>query len=165
MIETGCEWEDAGPWIDGRRSVRCKRCGQVTNPTPHPFEKIHATCRAGARDTSHLPGSILGAMLKAAAPTRKAGCGVCAEMVRKMNGWGAAGCREHRAEIIQQLKDSYDEMSALERLQAVAGFAVSGLAFSINPLDPFGSLVDEAIRRSELATADALRRSGEVSGS
>jgi hypothetical protein len=70
-------------------------------------------------------------------------------MLAKMNRWGVDGCREHRAEIIAHLKAAYQETSWADFATASAKAIASGLAFSINPLDPFGSLVDEAIRRAE----------------
>lgn len=78
------------------------------------------------------------------------GCN-CNEMISKMNRWGITGCREHRAEIVEHLKAAYKETSWADFAAASAKAITSGLAFKINPLDPFGSLVDEAIRLAEVS--------------
>lgn len=75
----------------------------------------------------------------------------CDEMLSKMNAWGVAGCREHRAEIVEHLKAAYKETSWADFATASSKAIASGLAFKINPLDPFGSLVDEAIRLAEVS--------------
>jgi hypothetical protein len=41
-----CQWEDTLD-VDERgwRKVRCTRCGRLSGYTPHPHERIFATCR------------------------------------------------------------------------------------------------------------------------
>ncbi len=75
--------------------------------------------------------------------------GSCQKMAAKMYARGTEGCQKHRAEIIEHLRTSYKETSTAEVWAAVANSVTTGLAFKLNPLDPFGSLVDEAIRRAE----------------
>lgn len=80
---------------------------------------------------------------------KKKGCGRCDEMIGRMNAWGVAGCREHRAEIAEHLKTAYEELTWSEWLLAIARAATNGLVLRINPFDRIGSLVDEAIRQFE----------------
>jgi hypothetical protein len=81
---------------------------------------------------------------------KSVGCKRCDEMMEKMNAWGPGGCRAHRAEIVEHLRTSYKEVSYTALAKAAASGILSGLALRLNPFDPLGSLVDEAIRRSEI---------------
>ena len=65
-----------------------------------------------------------------------------------MDGWGVAGCRERRAEIVEWLKSQERKASWGTRLFAAFRTVTSGMWW-LNPLDPLGSLTDEAIRRAE----------------
>jgi hypothetical protein len=116
---------------------------------------IHARCGVLASGeqrprvvTPAGPGNRLKEIIGSVGLEKTGGCR-CDEMLVKMNAWGIDGCREHRAEIIAHLKAAYKETSWADFATASAKAIASGLAFSINPLDPFGSLVDEAIRRAE----------------
>lgn len=75
-------------------------------------------------------------------------CSACAQMAIQANRWGIDGCRlpENRAAIIAKLKAGVKEASWSDWLAAAGGMARADW-FSI--LDPFGSIVDEAIRRAE----------------
>lgn len=77
----------------------------------------------------------------------KFNCKACAELAAKMQQWGLAGCREHRAEIAKEINSRIGEVSwatiALAAAKAV-------MKFPIDLRDPVGSMVDEAIRRAEL---------------
>jgi transposase len=105
----------------GRRRYRCTTCGITTAPTRHDADRVFCVCRK--RDD----------------PTRK------------MNLWGAEGCRVHRAAIAAWLKESAAATSWLEKAATAA--KLIGKSW-FNPLDPYGSLVDEAIRRA-VAAVDA----------
>jgi len=65
-----------------------------------------------------------------------------------MDAWGVEGCREHREEIVAWLRESYAATTWTERLAAGGIAIIDGLAFQLDLSDPFGSLVDEAIRRA-----------------
>jgi hypothetical protein len=83
------------------------------------------------------------------------GCGACMATLHLMNDLGSTGCRERRDELIKDIKSRGPSYSLKMKIRA-AGMAIfSGLAFSINPLDPIGSLFDEAIRRFDGALAPA----------
>lgn len=73
----------------------------------------------------------------------------CRDMMRKMDAWGPAGCKEHRGEIVMHVQEQMGNRSWREKLTAAAKATASGLAFQLNPMDIPGSLVDEAIRRVE----------------
>jgi len=66
-----------------------------------------------------------------------------------MNMLGVEGCRKHREALVKAVRNAYKRTGTVEVLAAAAKAVASGLAFKLNPLDPFGSLVDEAIRRAE----------------
>jgi hypothetical protein len=66
-----------------------------------------------------------------------------------MNIWGIDGCEDptHFAEIVGWLKNG--AWTGLDALGAGFRSIFTGLAFSINPLDPFGSLVRLCIREAK----------------
>lgn len=76
---------------------------------------------------------------------KRDGCGPCDAMIAKMNEWGPAGCHLHREEIIRHLRKAYQETSKTEKATAAFFAVTSGLAFKLNPLDRYGSLLDLAI--------------------
>lgn len=69
-------------------------------------------------------------------------CG-CHAKTMAMDAWGPWGCVLNRALIVEWLEEAYDTAGWLETIRA--GWRG---AFIINPLDPFNSLLDEAIRRT-----------------
>jgi len=76
--------------------------------------------------------------------TSREGCG-CKERISQMDGWGRA-CAGHRAEIASWLQEAAAERGWLEKIRT----GVKLLAQPwFNPVYPYGSIVDEAIRRSE----------------
>jgi len=60
-----------------------------------------------------------------------------------MDAWEPAGCMGNRELIISWLQEAYETASWLETIRA--GWRC---AWTLNPLDPFGSLFDEALRRA-----------------
>lgn len=87
----------------------------------------------------------------------------CLGWAEKLNAWGVAGCRLARGEIVEHLQTARREYgwarSILAAARAVAD-AVGDLAAGrhpwLNPLDPYGSLVDEGIRRAEAASVPSI---------
>jgi hypothetical protein len=65
-----------------------------------------------------------------------------------MDTWGADGCREHRGEIVDWMQTAAESKGWAAKM--AAGWKMLGESW-FNPLDPFGSLVDEAIRRASIA--------------
>lgn len=92
------------------------------------------------------PGTELKRLLLDLGITGWSGCG-CESMAAKMNRWGPEGCREHRVEIVAWLNEKQAALSWTEKLTAAVNAVAAELW--LNPLDPAGSLVDEAIRRTE----------------
>jgi len=68
-----------------------------------------------------------------------------------MNAWGVAGCREHRAEIIDHMRANAKSYGWSTVATAAAKAVLTGIAFRLSILDPYGSLVDEAIRLAKAA--------------
>lgn len=95
------------------------------------------------------PGTELENMLKSLGVNPKIGCG-CASVKRKMNYWGVAGCQDpaNFAWIVSQMQANAAKYSWFEKVQVAMSAAASPLAFVIDPLDIYGSLVREAIRRA-----------------
>lgn len=93
------------------------------------------------------PGTELKGLLSELGLTTTSGCG-CDDKARQMDAWGIDGCRERRAEIIAWLRDAKSQVGSSWDIIAAVGRAVVRM-LPISPLDPYGSLVDEAIRRAE----------------
>lgn len=76
------------------------------------------------------------------------GCGGgCNSLAMQMDAWGIEGCREHREEILAQLRQHKAHMTWKQTLQAGKNAVLAGLI--LNPLDPAPGLLDEAIQRYE----------------
>lgn len=73
----------------------------------------------------------------------------CAAYARQMDLWGVAGCRECFDEIVSRLRTNAEKYSVWEHMRAAVEAVRAGLAFRVNPVDPFPDLVAEAIRRAE----------------
>jgi hypothetical protein len=76
----------------------------------------------------------------------------CTKMAKDMDEWGPEICKTKKPEILAAVRENYDKWGWREKLNifVASGKAVmTGLAFKLNPLDPIGSLIDEAIRRAE----------------
>lgn len=76
----------------------------------------------------------------------------CIALAQQLNDWGHAGCRLARAEIVERMRNNA-QTYGWGTIAKAAGLAiVTGVAWKINPLDPYGSLLDEAIRRAAAAS-------------
>ena len=82
----------------------------------------------------------------------------CLVWAEKLNAWGIAGCRLTRTEIIDHLGTARQEYGWARSIQAasiaaakIVGDLVAGRKSWLNPLDPYGSIIDEASRRAEEA--------------
>lgn len=78
----------------------------------------------------------------------KHGCS-CKSLAAKMNRLGPEGCRRERASLVNELKKNAREYTWGDVAKAAAMALKTGLVWRINPLDPYGSMLDEAIRRTE----------------
>ena len=97
------------------------------------------------------PGDYLAKLIARLGFKRTSGCYSCDGMIGKMNAWGVDGCRENRTAIVEHLRTAYHSTTWLERIASAATRLTTGLAFEVNPLDPFGSLLDLAIVRRPTA--------------
>jgi SAM-dependent methyltransferase len=77
----------------------------------------------------------------------------CLAWAERMNAWGPAGCRQQRAAISAHMRDSARGYGWGDLTKAAAKAVTTGLALRLNPLDLYGSLLDESIRRTEAAPA------------
>jgi hypothetical protein len=92
-------------------------------------------------------------MLDAIGVQEKADCS-CKLVRRKMDEWGVVGCQDpaNLAWITSQMEANAAKYSWFEKVQVAMSAAVSPLAAVIDPLDIYGSLVREAIRRADAKT-------------
>ena len=91
------------------------------------------------------PGAELAKLIEDIGVRPSASC-QCERRAAQMNDWGVAGCRENHAVIIGWLKESFHELTLWNKVKLAAA---SLTASWLNPLRPFESLLDEAIRRAE----------------
>ena len=132
----------------------CPLCGFRSAPHVRRNCPVKLKDRPAKRPESG-PGTELAAIFQQIAVKNKPGCG-CKAIAKEMNRLGVAGCREHREELLAKLKENYDLYGLTDKLIAAFKTVTSGLASKINPLDPLGSLLDEAIRRAESQSASTL---------
>lgn len=74
----------------------------------------------------------------------------CNGKANKMDEWGVEGCREHFDEIVGWMKEGAPKWNWSDKLKAATLAVVTGLAFKLNPADPFPGIIEEAIRLAEL---------------
>jgi hypothetical protein len=105
--------------------------------------------------TGNGPGSQLWRLLAELGIAHREDC-ACIARAYQMNAWGPQGCRDHRAEIVHWMKQGAGEYGWTASVNAACKAARSGLLWRLDIIDPYGSLVDEAIRRAELAGAEPV---------
>jgi len=93
-------------------------------------------------------GSQLWKLLEGIGIEHKATCN-CIHWAEKMNKWGKNGCNENRKLIIENMKNNAKSYGWGDISKAVTKSITSGLAFKLSIVDPYGSLLNEAIRLSE----------------
>lgn len=92
-------------------------------------------------------GDHLKALLESVGIKAGSGC-ACEDMRQTMNALGVDGCRANRVAIVNHLEVQAKGVGVVEKFRAAVLAVATGLAFRLDPRDPFGSLVDEAIRRT-----------------
>jgi hypothetical protein len=99
------------------------------------------------------PGTEMLGLTKELGIIEKPNCS-CRAVAKKMDEWGVVGCQDpaNLAWIIVQMQANAAKYSWLEKLQVAMSAAASPLALVIDPLDIYGSLVREAIRRADAKT-------------
>lgn len=94
-------------------------------------------------------GTVLKKMLAELGLEASEGKCQCNNRAAMMDAKGPQWCREHREEIIRWLKEEAAKRTWSNVLKAAVMSMKPGV-FQPNITDPFGSLIDEAIRRSEV---------------
>ena len=79
--------------------------------------------------------------------TMKEGCN-CKALAAEMNRLGPEGCRRDRARLVEALKKNAQKYTWGDVVKAAAKALTTGLAWRIDLTDPYGALLDEAIRRA-----------------
>lgn len=84
-------------------------------------------------------------------------CRKCEQVSAWMDRVGPALCRRFRGAIVSYLKKREKELGWGQRLSAAYKLLAKGLFVErwFNPLDPIGSIVDEAIKRAEAKEVEA----------
>lgn len=142
-----CDFTRVEHAADGRFKLRCVKCGRETGYRSD--DNAVANCLLVVPDLpmeafSPAPvGTHLTALLKELGSDPTSSC-ACAAHAAQMDVWGIEGCERNRDEIIRWLKVAYNHSGWIEAMR----IGWNGL-FVINPLDPFNSLLDEAIKRAE----------------
>jgi hypothetical protein len=116
----------------------CAEMRGETKPPPKPF-KLNPPTQA---TPSQLVGDALTALLREYGLAAKSTCS-CKSWAGKMNEWGVAGCREHRAEIVAHLAEAYHAATWWDTFKAAGSAVYHSLPLTL------GGMVDEAIRRTE----------------
>lgn len=101
----------------------------------HGGAAVPSCVQCADRDRGEPVGSVLSGILEACGVSREV-CAACRDWVSKMNRWGLAGCRDHRAEILARLDEAAAGASWLDWGKVAACGYVSTAA-----------LLDEAIQR------------------
>lgn len=123
------------------------------DPTDRPAKPIMLWAPDGG------PGAELKAILSGLGINPGATCD-CNSKAAQMNLWGVEGCKANRNTIVGWLKDGAPRWGWGDWVKAAANAVVSGLVLKLNPLDPFPSLLDEAIRRAEIKEKAAKAKEG-----
>lgn len=151
----------------GRQRLRCinEGCGRIvklpaSGRTPRancPLPTVNAELQASGvanavrknrpATATTGPGTELASLIKQLGGRESAGCG-CADVVSRMNRWGVDGCKANRAAIVAQLSAAAAKWGMGDWLAGGWKAVTSGALAWIDPLDPLGSMVDEAIKRA-----------------
>lgn len=120
--------------------------------TPPPLPKLEPQVVMPVVDAPEDgPGAELKKLLKALRIDTFHGC-ECESRTAQMNHWGTEGCRSHREDIVLWLRDTAAKRNWREKIMAAAMMVATGIVFQLDLSDPYGSLVDLAIRRAEQAS-------------
>jgi glycosyltransferase involved in cell wall biosynthesis len=106
------------------------------------------SCDPQALPLATGPGTELADILRSMGIASGSGCD-CKARQATMDQWGVAKCRENRAVILGWIEEGAPRWGWADRLKAMALAVASGVAWSLSPTDPYGSLIDLAIDRAE----------------
>lgn len=124
--------------------------GSTVTPSHTDHNKKPRVQSKAASLPSHGPGTELAKILASIRIHANEGCG-CKSRIDQMNRWGVAGCRENFETIVAWLDEGQHQWHWTSKIAIGWATLTSGLAFEIDPLHPFRSLVQLAIDRAESA--------------
>ncbi len=90
-------------------------------------------------------GSCMWKILDSIGIKHTANCS-CLDWAERMNAWGPDLCNKNRKQIIEHMKLSSKNYGWGDVARAIRKAIENKLIYKLNPLDPFGSLLNEAIR-------------------
>jgi hypothetical protein len=114
------------------------------NPPDRPSYQIHLWL------LGHGPGTELKNLLASLGVNPGPSCDCNARAIT-MDQWGVEKCKENRNAIVGWLREGQERWGWKDKFAAAAQAVKTGLAFKLNPFDPFPGIVDEAIRMAEKA--------------
>jgi len=120
------------------------------DPVDRPAEPLPRWPLNSCLLPDHGPGTELKKLLAVMGIVPGPGC-ECNARAAEMDVLGVEGCRRERETILGWLREGQARWGWLEKVTAAAKAVASGLACRLSITDPYGSLVDEAIRLAELA--------------
>lgn len=149
--------EDGGPGIlqAVREFLNQRPEWETVFHTRQQYGLTVLSCRAEDRPAVPVtterqgPGTELKKLLESLGITASENC-PCNARAEEMDNLGVAGCRARREEIVSWLREGSTAWGWRDKLAAAGKAVACGLAFRLNPLDPYPGLLDEAIRRAEL---------------
>lgn len=146
MVQSGCSAEDNGDAI----LLTCVKCGHGVKALYKDELCKFCWYRRDGEQLKAAPRPAGGAGTELKQLVAELGikftCAACDVLAYRMDASGIAWVRKERAQIAQHLKEKACDVSLVVKLMAAArGWKWLSLT------DPFGSMVDEAIRRAEIA--------------
>ncbi len=111
-----------------------------TTSQAHPLQR--------QRKSGSGVGTELKIMLNQLALVPRSGC-ECDAMADEMDALGVVGCRRERPRLVAHLEKAYAKLGLSRRQEIELWLKAIPVWIVVNPLDPAGSLLDEAIRRAE----------------
>lgn len=104
-----------------------------------------------------VPGTQMLKLTKELGVIEKPNC-TCRAVAKKMDAWGTEGCSlpENHAWIVEQIRANAAKWTWAEKIGIAMRAATSDLMLVIDPLDIYGSLVKEAIRRADCVESTKL---------
>jgi hypothetical protein len=134
-----------------RRAWRAKWGGGP--PVPEPTRTVRddgTTPRPGGLSRPVGPGTELKKLIAELGIKGWSGCG-CEGLAAEMDRLGVSGVRERLDHYDALLREKAGEVGLVDKLRAAGNAVLSGLAFRLDPRDPYPGLIEEACRRAEAA--------------
>jgi hypothetical protein len=73
----------------------------------------------------------------------------CNKKAAQMDIWGVVGCKQNFDTIVKWMQEGQTAWGWKDKIKAGSKAIKSGVAFKLNPLNPFPSLIKESIKRAE----------------